>query len=83
LLAQDGHLLAQHDGQPGGGSKPTTGWAPGESIVDLHPMAFQDLEYVGPATIVVGLYASTGERVVTDTGADYVVLPVAINVVGR
>lgn len=83
LLAEDGHLVAQHDGQPGGGSRPTTGWAPGESIVDTHQMGFQDLEYVGPATIVVGLYASTGERVVTDAGTDYVALPVAISVVGR
>jgi hypothetical protein len=81
LLADDGHLVAQHDGQPEGGNKPTTSWAPRESIVDYHPMTFQDLEYKGTARIVVGLYAATGERVIAGTGADHAILPIAINVV--
>ena len=83
LLADDGHLVAQHDGQPGGGSRPTTSWTSGESIVDVHPMAFQDRGYVGIATIAVGLYEPSGDRVGTDAGGNYATLPVAITVVSQ
>jgi hypothetical protein len=82
LVAQDGHLIAQHDGAPAGGARPTTSWAPGESIVDAHALAFSDLSYAGPATLRVGLYdPGTGDRVLTNTGADYVVLPITLDIV--
>jgi len=81
LLAEDGHLIAQHDGTPAYGVRPTTTWVPGESIVDTHPMSFQDTAYTGPARILVGLYDPATGRIATDTGSDHVVLPVAINVV--
>jgi hypothetical protein len=81
LLAEDGHLVAQHDGPPGGGSKPTTSWRPGESIVDLHTMEFKDSGYLGQATLLVGFYAPSGERIGTETGADHVALPVTIAIV--
>jgi hypothetical protein len=80
LLSEDGQLLAQHDSPPANGSRPTSTWSPGESIVDSHPMGFQDLTYTGPARILVGLYDPDTGRVVTNAGADHVVLPVAINV---
>lgn len=81
LLSEDGRLIAQHDGPPVGGTRPTTGWVSGETIVDLHPMAFYDAAYTGPARIAVGLYdPRTGQRVFTDTGPDHVVLPITINV---
>jgi len=83
LIADDGHLIGQHDGPPGGGSKPTTSWLTGESIVDLHTMEFIDANYIGQATLVVGLYAPSGERVLTDAGLDYVVLPVTIAIVAE
>jgi hypothetical protein len=81
LLAQDGRLIAQHDGAPAGGTRPTTGWAPGESIVDSHPMVFADTAYVGPARIAVGLYDPATGRVLTETGDDRVILPVALDIV--
>lgn len=81
LLADDDHLVAQHDGTPAGGARPTTGWIPGETIVDTHVMTFQDTAYTGPARILVGLYDPAGGRVVVETGDDYVVLPVAISVI--
>jgi hypothetical protein len=59
-------------------------WSPGEVIVDVHQMAFTDgaRDYTGAATLIVGLYnpESVQERVVADTGADYVTL-VTVNVV--
>ena len=82
LLAEDGHLVAQHDSPPANGARPIASWSPGESIVDPHSMAFQDTAYTGPATIVVGLYdLTTGERVLTDMGSSHVVLAAAISVV--
>jgi len=81
LLAGDGHLVAQHDGPPAGGACPITGWTPGETIVDLHSMVFQDTGYTGSARVVVGLYDPGSGRVLTETGDDHVVLPVAINVI--
>jgi len=83
LLAEDGHLVAQHDGAPAGGTRPVTGWAVGETIVDFHPMVFQDTAYTGLARIAVGLYDPATGRVLTQTGEDHVVLPVTIIVVPR
>ncbi|HET89522.1 MAG TPA: hypothetical protein ENN99_02100 [Chloroflexi bacterium] len=83
LIADDGRLIAQHDGIPGGGSRPTTGWAAGETIVDPHPLAFYDAEYTGPARIAVGLYEPSAGRVLTRSGDDYVFLPVTVMVVAQ
>ena len=59
--AQD-RLVAQHDGPPGGGRRPTTGWVQGEIIVDPHLLSWRE-EYSGTCPIEVGLYdPSTGER---------------------
>ena len=80
LMSEDGRLIAQHDGKPAGGTRPTMGWVPGETIVDRHPMAFKDTDYVGPARILVGLYDSEGVRVTAGSGSDHVVLPTAINI---
>ena len=80
LLSQDGRLIAQHDGAPVGGTRPTGEWATGETIVDPHPMAFADPGYTGLANIAVGLYDPATGRVPTGTGDDRAVLPVTINV---
>lgn len=80
LLAEDGHMVAQHDGSPANGTRPTTTWMPGESIVDPHTMAFSDAAYTGPARVAVGLYDPATGRVLTATGEDRVVLPITINV---
>ena len=81
LMSEDGRLIAQHDGMPAGGTRPTTGWEPGETIVDVHPMAFRETDYNGPARILVGFYDSEGVRVTASSGSDHVVLPTSINVV--
>ena len=81
LLAEDGHLIAQHDGAPVNGSRPTSGWTAGEVIEDFHPMAFQDNAYTGAARIAVGLYDPATGRVMTQTGGDHVVLPVTVAIV--
>jgi hypothetical protein len=84
LYAEDGRLIGQHDGFPAESTRPMTEWNPGETILDLHPMAFQDTAYTGSARIEVGLWdPATGGRVLTDKGSDRVALPVTISVVGQ
>ncbi len=81
ILAADGHLVGQHDGPPAAGTRPTPGWVPGEIIVDRHEMAFRE-PYTGPARIEVGLYdAATVERVSTESGTTFVLLPATLSVV--
>lgn len=39
LIGPDGRPVAQHDGAPDGGARPTTGWVPGEIVIDRHALA--------------------------------------------
>ncbi len=84
LLSQGGELLAQHDGPPAGGTKGTTDWAAGETIVDSHQLTFTSgaAENAGPASVVVGLYdpENIDARVMTSQGQDYATLPVTVDV---
>jgi hypothetical protein len=83
LLGADGHLVAQHDGPPAGGTRPTPGWIIGEIVVDRHAMAFRE-PYAGPAQIEAGLYdAATLERVPTTDGELFALLPTSLTVVDR
>ena len=82
LISEDGRLIAQHDGAPAGGTRPTTEWGAGEIIVDLHAMVFEDSEFTGTARILVGLYdpSPPSPRTLTDLGTDHVVLPTVITI---
>lgn len=81
LISEDGRLIAQHDGAPAGGTRPTATWVPGETIADSHPMIFQDTAYAGSANIWVGLYDPGSGRVLAETGSDHVILPIKISIV--
>jgi len=81
LISEDGRLIAQHDGAPAGGTRPTATWVPGETIADSHPMIFQDTAYAGPANIWVGLYDPGSGRILAETGSDHVILPTKISIV--
>jgi hypothetical protein len=87
LRKDDGNIIAQHDGPPGGGVQPMVEWSPGGVIVDVHPMAFgqEYPDFAGPATIAVGLYNPEvpAERALVSTGGDYVTLPVTISITSR
>jgi len=52
----DGNVVAQRDSEPGGGSRPTTGWPPGESIVDNHGLLLPADLPPGEYELWVGLY---------------------------
>lgn len=56
LLGPGGALLAQHDGVPAVGFRPTSGWQPGERIADDHWIELPAGAALAEATLSVGLY---------------------------
>jgi mannosyltransferase len=56
LLGLDGQVAAGHDGEPAGGTRPTTGWVPGEFITDPHEVSLPADLAPGDYVIEVGLY---------------------------
>lgn len=75
LLDSGGVLAAQRDSEPGGGSSPTTGWPPGETVSDNHGLLIPLDLPAGDYTLIAGLYDSddpTARLLVG--GGDYVVL---------
>lgn len=58
-----GLRIAQHDGQPGYNSTPTTRWVPGEIVVDRHEFTIEAETPPGRYRIFVGMYQrETGQR---------------------
>ena len=79
LLSADGRLIAQHDSQPAGGSRPTTGWVEGEYIADHHALQWVEAGYTGTAEIEIGLYdPTTGQRLLLPNGDSRLLLPDAL-----
>jgi hypothetical protein len=56
LLDSNGTPVAQRDGEPVGGSRPTTGWEPGEVIVDRYGLALPSDLPPGEYLLRMGLY---------------------------
>jgi hypothetical protein len=87
LVGPDGLPHGQLDYFPGGGSAPTTSWAPGQVIVDELALPIAGDATPGTYHIAVGLYdaASGGRLPITDSSGqrlpnDQVILPVEITV---
>ena len=75
LLDPRGFVLAQHDGEPAGDTRPTTTWQPGEVISDTYGLLIPFGTPPGMYQIEVGLYdPDTGQRLHTVRGADHVPL---------
>jgi hypothetical protein len=56
VLGLDGQPVTGHDGQPANGTRPTTGWVPGEYVADAHDLAIPAGLPPGGYVIEVGLY---------------------------
>jgi hypothetical protein len=56
LLSEGGELCGQGDGPPVDGDYPTSLWAPGETIVDRHPVTVKESCPPGLYHMTVGLY---------------------------
>jgi hypothetical protein len=75
LVDEAGHILDQSDAEPAGWTRPTTGWAPGEYVIDRHRLLIPADVTLDQLALRVGLYdADTGLRLTTQ-GDDFVVLP--------
>ncbi len=67
VVDETGTIVAQSDGVPGAWERPSTGWLPGEYIIDPHVLMLP--ETGGPWRLRVGLYdPATGERLETAEG---------------
>jgi mannosyltransferase len=67
--------VAQQDGQPVNGLKPTTAWLPGQEVLDRHAVILPTELEGDQLDIVVGLYdPSTLERLPVDGGGDSVLI---------
>jgi hypothetical protein len=63
MLDAGNQIIGQHDGLPGEGALPTTGWVQGEVLTDRHTVTVKPNAAPGEYRLVVGLYiAVTGER---------------------
>jgi hypothetical protein len=63
LLDYKGEIRAQRDIVPGNGDQPTTGWLPGEVVVDEEVLVLPKDLAPGEYTLEVGMYwKETGER---------------------
>ncbi len=78
LLAPDGTLAAQSDGEPANWNRPTTGWLPGEYITDVHTLTLPNDAPSGEYTLSAGLYIPDGERLTAPDGVDAVPLITSI-----
>lgn len=64
LLDERNQVIAQHDGEPGGGTTPTDQWRPGQRILDNHGVAIPFGTPPGIYALKATLYeADTGTRV--------------------
>ncbi len=57
LVSDKGELLAQHDGPPLLGTRPTTYWEPGEFVLDRHTLALPAMP-AGDLRLHIGMYDS-------------------------
>ena len=77
LLDQSGAIVGQRDEEPGHGTRPTTGWVPGEYVVDFHDVDVPLTVAPGNYRVEIGLYdARTGQRVPLVTGPDGAIIGV-------
>jgi hypothetical protein len=73
-LLVDGEKVAQHDGIPGAGVRPTTSWQPGEVVADPHPILIPTALPAGRYEILIAMYRGD-ERVPTGPDTNFVLLP--------
>jgi hypothetical protein len=80
LVDDEGHLIAQHDGRPARGTKPTSWWQPGWQVRDVHYLTVPESTPSGMASLQLLVYDSYSLEVITfeDGQAAIEILPVTI-----
>lgn len=80
LLDGAGNVVAQRDGEPGGGARPTTSWAAGERVTDNHGVLLPPDLPPGAYTLRLGLYDAfdPGARLAVDGEDGLVVATITV-----
>jgi hypothetical protein len=74
LVDATGAIVAQSDAAPAGWARPTTGWLPGEYVLDTHTLTLPATLPAGPLSLRVGLYdPDTGARLLSGA-ADFAII---------
>ncbi|WP_374689263.1 hypothetical protein [Promineifilum sp.] len=72
LVDETGAIVAQSDAVPGEWTRPTTGWLPGEYVLDVHTLALPETLPAGLLTLRIGLYdPDSGERLMAAGGETF------------
>lgn len=79
LLDEDGQILSQSDAEPADWTRPTTGWAIGEYVVDQHQLTRPAGEPLDRLSLRVGLYDAQGNERLGTGSTDSLLLPVIID----
>jgi hypothetical protein len=75
LLDSNGQLVTQQDNWPVNGQWPPTCWPPDTLVIDSYQLRIPPDTTPGMFTLITGFYdASTGERLLTTIGTDFVLL---------
>jgi hypothetical protein len=65
-------VAAQHDGPPDGGTQPTSGWIPGDNVVDEHAISIDRNLSAGEYRLITGMYdPATGQRLTQPSGENF------------
>ncbi len=68
LIAPDGNLVAQQDGEPRGGLSPTNSWRVDSAVIDHHGLILPRALAPGTYSLRVGLYTEPGGRLPVSAG---------------
>jgi hypothetical protein len=78
VVEVSGNILAQSDAVPANWTRPTTGWLPGEYVIDTHMLTLPAELPADPLYLRVGLYnPDTGERLRVN-GAEFAGIPLTL-----
>ncbi len=79
LIDETGQIIVQSDAEPAGWLRPTTGWSPGEYVVDKHMLAVPEGASLQNLALRIGLYdAESGRRLETE-GLEYITIPFSVD----
>ncbi len=77
LVDESGRIIAQSDGQPANWTRPTTGWVPGEFIIDAHDLALPEEGSLHGLRLRVGLYEPESNQRLSVGERDFVEIPLS------
>ena len=78
LVGPDGALVAQSDSEPVNWTRPTTGWAVREIILDGRELAIPESVHPGRFSLRAGLYTTDAGRLTASDGTDGVTITILV-----